>query len=300
MRSFPHISLLVVAMALLTACNKEAEPAAEKKTPAKTEQSAQSPFLRNGELLSVNVDAMPRQVFIAKMAELTGVKIAAEGDNSQPVTVHAVDASLRKILSMAIADAPYSATMQYANLQDSFPVSVVIGRYQAGSAQAAQQRMQALPAVGHQQLSSPVPSVAVAQPVPEEPAGPDFSSMDPNEQMTYFLSQPKEEQVSIIFDMEPTAQESELMTKLISKEGVSSEVKIEMLDSLSNGEYEKSAPAIKIALDAADPEVATKAVEVLAELGSEKDIPALKALAEKTDNEDVRTAVSDAIDTLQP
>lgn len=296
MRSISQISLLVAAMAILTACNKEAEPTAEK-TAAKTEQSAQSPFLRNGELLSVNVDAMPRQVFITKMAELTGVKITAEGDNNQPVTVHAVDASLRKILSMAIADAPYSVTMQYTNLQDSFPASVTVGRYQAGSAQAAQQRLQTLlPAVAHPSTAQTAPPVAAIAP---EPAGPDFSAMDPNEQITYFLGQSKDDQVSIIFDMEPTAQESELMTTLMSKDALSSEVKMEMLDSLSNGEYEKSEPAIKVALNAADPEVATKAVEVLAELGSAKDIPALKELAEKSDNEDVRTAVSDAIETLQ-
>ena len=299
MRSISQISMLVAAMALLTACNKEAEPTAEKAA-TKTEQSAQNPFLRNGELLSVNVDAMPRQVFITKMAELTGVKITAEGDNNQPVTVHAVDASLRKILSMAIADAPYTVTMQYANLQDSFPASVTVGRYQAGSAQAAQQRMYAIPAVGNPLPSLGAPSVAAsAQPVPAEPEGPDFSTMESNEQMAYFLKQSKEDQVSIIFDMEPTAQDSELMTTLMAKEAVSSEVKLEMLDSLSNGEYEKSEPAIKVALDSADSEVATKAVEVLAELGSEKDIPALKALAEKSNDEDVRTAVNDAIETLQ-
>ena len=299
MRSLSQISLLVAAMALLTACNKEAEPTAEKAA-TKKEQSAQSPFLRNGELLSVNVDAMPRQVFIAKMAELTGVKITAEGDNNQPVTVHAVDASLRKILSMAIADAPYSVTMQYTNLQDSFPASVTVGRYQAGAQSAQAAHLLPLGAARQMAATMPTPSTVTPQTVQEEPAGPDFSAMDPNEQITYFLGQPKDEQVSIIFDMEPTAQDSELMTTLMSKEAVSSEVKIEMLDSLSNGEYEKSVPAIKIALDSADSEVATKAVEVLADLGSAKDIPALKALAEKTDNEDVRTAANDAIEALQP
>ncbi len=300
MRSISQISLLVAAMVMLSACNKEAEPT-EEKAATKKEQSAQSPFLRNGELLSVNVDAMPRQVFIAKMAELTGVKITAEGDNNQPVTVHAVDASLRKILSMAIADAPYSVTMQYTNLQDSFPASVTVGRYQAGAPpqQPAASAAHPSPFGAGRQMAATMPSAVVPQTVQEEPAGPDFSAMDPNEQITYFLGQPKDEQVSIIFDMEPTAQESELMTTLMSKEAVSSEVKIEMLDSLSNGEYEKSEQAIKIALNSADSEVATKAVEVLAELGSAKDIPALKALAEKSDNEDVRTAASDAIETLQ-
>lgn len=299
MRSISQISLLVAAMVMLSACNKEAEPT-EEKAATKKEQSAQSPFLRNGELLSVNVDAMPRQVFIAKMAELTGVKITAEGDNNQPVTVHAVDASLRKILSMAIADAPYSVTMQYTNLQDSFPASVTVGRYQAGAPQQpAASAAHPSPFGAGRQMAATMPSAVVPQTVQEEPAGPDFSAMDPNEQITYFLGQPKDDQVSIIFDMEPTAQESELMATLMAKEAVSGEVKMEMLDSLSNGEYEKSAPAIKIALDSSDSEVATKAVEVLAEMGSAKDIPALKALAEKSDNEDVRTAVSDAIETLQ-
>jgi hypothetical protein len=301
MSSFTQVSLLVAAVALLPACGKkEAEPLSEKSTAAAP--AAQSPFQRNGEMLTVNVDGMPRQAFMAKLTELTGTKITAEGDNNQLVTVHAVDVSLRKVLSMAIADAPYSTTMTYTNLQDSFPASVTVGKYQAGRVGALQQngQQQKPPHGAMRQPVAAVPPGIVSQPVAEEPAGPDFSSMTPDEQMAYFMGQPTDDQVSIIFDMEPTAQDSELMTRLMAKEELASEVKIEMLDSLSTGEYENSAPAIKTALGAADPEVATKAVEVLAELGSDKDIPALKALAEKNDNEEVRTAVNDAIEALQP
>jgi HEAT repeat protein len=46
--------------------------------------------------------------------------------------------------------------------------------------------------------------------------------------------------------------------------------------------------------------VVAKAAEVLSGVGSEADIPALKKALEKTDNEDVRTAVNDAIETLEP
>jgi hypothetical protein len=300
MRSFTQVSLLVAAVALLPACGKqEAEPLSEKSTAAAP--AAQNPFQRNGEMLTVNVDGMPRQAFMAKLTELTGTKITAEGDNNQLVTVHAVDVSLRKVLSMAIADAPYSTTMTYTNLQDSFPASVTVGKYQAGRVGALQQgQPQKPPHGGMRQPVAAVPPGIVAQPAAEEPAAPDLSTMQPEEQMTYFMGQTTEDQVSIIFDMEPTAQESELMARLMAKDELPSEVKMEMLDSLSTGEYETSVPAIKTALGATDPEVATKAVEVLAELGSDKDIPALKALAEKNDNEEVRTAVNDAIEALQP
>jgi hypothetical protein len=300
MRSFTQVSLLVAAVALLPACGKqEAEPLSEKSTAAAP--AAQNPFQRNGEMLTVNVDGMPRQAFMAKLTELTGTKITAEGDNNQLVTVHAVDVSLRKVLSMAIADAPYSTTMTYTNLQDSFPASVTVGKYQAGRVGALQQGQPQKPPHGAmRQPVAAVPSGIVAQPAAEEPAAPDLSTMQPDEQMAYFMGQPTEDQVSIIFDMEPTAQESELMARLMAKDELPSEVKMEMLDSLSTGEYETSVPAIKTALGATDPEVATKAVEVLAELGSDKDIPALKALAEKNDNEEVRTAVNDAIEALQP
>lgn len=293
MRAFPQISALVIAMALLPACSKPAEPGAELVAGAK--QADQNPFQRNGELLSVNVNAMPRPAFIAKLTELTGVKITAEGDNNQTVTVHAVDASLRKVLSMAVADAPYSMTMQYTNLQDSFPASVVITRYHGQAATQPKEVRSPL-----QPHSVPTASLTTVEPVQgEEPDGPDFTTMQPEEQISYFLSQPKDEQSSLIFDMEPTAADAELMAQLIAKSEVSSEIKIEMLDSLSNGEYSSGAPAIKSALDATDPEVATKAVEVLTEMGSAKDIPALKALAEKTTDESVQTAVTDAIETLQ-
>jgi hypothetical protein len=291
MRFSSQISMLAIAIALLPACSKPATPGVEKPVARTSEE----PFQRNGELLSVNIDGMPRQAFIAKMAELTGVKITAEGDNNQTVSVHAVDASLRKVLSMAIADAPYSVTMQYTNLQDSFPASVVVSRYRSGAQPVAIQPGAVSGPIVQQRPEPP----AMIAPVQEEPERPDITAMPADEQISYFLKQSNEDQVSIIFDMEPTAQESALMTRLMQKDEVSSEVKIEMLDSLSNGEYENSAPAIKIALGSAAPEVATKAAEVLAELGSSKDIPELKQLAEKTSDEGVRSAVNEAIDTLQ-
>lgn len=294
MRAIPHLSALIVAMALLPACSKPAEPGAEAPVARKT---SQEPFQRDGELLTVNVDAMPRPAFIAKMAELTGVKITAEGDNNQTVTVHAVDASLRKVLSMAIADAPYAMSMQYTNLQDSFPASVNISRYQKGA--AAQQPAPTMPLLGAAAIRQPTDIAAQPAPAGVEEDTPDFADMPSEERLTYFMAQPKDDQVSIIFDMEPTSQDAALMAQLMVKSEISSEVKIEMLDSLSNGEYDSGAPAIKSALDSTDPEIAAKAAEVLAGLGSAKDIPALKAVAEKTDNEDVRTAANDAIESLQ-
>lgn len=293
MRFIPQMSVLAIAIALLPACGKQAAPGVEK--PAARAASGE-PFQRNGELLSVNVDGMPRQAFIAKMAELTGVKITAEGDNNQTVSVHAVDASLRKVLSMAIADAPYSVTMQYANLQDSFPATVVVGKYRGGAQPVATQPgAVSAPADRHERSAPP----ALIAPVQEEQERPDIAAMKPEEQISYFLGQSNEDQVSIIFDMEPTAEETDLMTRLMQKDEVSSEVKMEMLDSVSNGEYENSVTVISKAMESTNPEIATKAVEVLAEMGSEKDIPALKKLAETTEDEGVRTAVNDAIEALQ-
>lgn len=299
MRSYTQVTLLLAAIALLPACGEKAEPTVDKNSAAVSAPASQSPFQRNGELLSVNVDAMPRSAFIAKMAELTGVKITAEGDNNQPVTVHAVDVTLRKVLSMAIADAPYAVTMQYTNLQDSFPASVTVTRYQSGAQTAAAAQSRPVNGSLHQPMAATtaIPAPAAVQEVPE---GPDIMAMKPDEQISYFLGQSNEEQVSTIFNMEPTAEETELMSTLMAKDEVSSEVKIEMLDSVSNSEYQTGAPVLKIALNATDPEVATKAVEVLAELGSDKDIPTLKKLAETTQDESVRTAVNDAIEALQP
>jgi HEAT repeat protein len=100
--------------------------------------------------------------------------------------------------------------------------------------------------------------------------------------------------------MEPTKSDISLMNKLIVREDISGEVKQEILDSLSTAEYEDAGATIRLALDAKDPEVAAKAAEVLSSVGSEADIPALKATLEKTDNDDVRTAINDAIETLEP
>jgi hypothetical protein len=216
------------------------------------------------------------------------------------VTVHAVDASLRKVLSMAIADAPYSATMNYTNLQDSFPSSVVVSRYQSGAQSPSAAQSRPVNGSTHQPMAGVTAAAPAAAAVQEEPAGPDIAAMKPEEQVSFFLGQPNEEQVSIIFNMEPTADEAELMARVMVKDEVSSEVKMEMLDSVSNSDYDNGAPVIKIAMESAKPEVAAKAVEVLAELGSEKDIPALKKLAETSQDESVRTAVNDAIEALQP
>lgn len=298
MRSLPQIAVLAAAIALLPACGKNEEtPAAKANTSAAAQQQAADPFQRNGELLSINVDTMPRAAFVAKLSELTGAKITVEGDNNQTVTLHIADGSLRKVLSMAMADVPYTISMQFANLQDSFPVSVSVTRYSV--AQAA---------------TSPAQSVAVAQPhvtqniaTTVQPAEtqsdedePELASMSSEEQLKYFLSKDKDDQVAIIFDMEPTKSDIALMNKLITREDVTGEVKQEILDSLSTAEYEDTAATIKLALDEKDPEVVAKAAEVLSGVGSDADVPALKAALEKTDNEDARTAISDAIETLEP
>jgi hypothetical protein len=298
MRAIPHLTALAVALTLLPACSKQGAPAAKDSAATSAAHQAAAPFQRNGELLSVNVDNMPRQAFIAKMAELTGVKITAEGDNNQTISVHVTDGTLRKVLSQAIADAPYSVSMQYTNLQDSFPAIVSITRYHT----AAQNTTALLPAAaqGNGVQRTAIPAAQQAAAAQDDGDEPDISAMSPDEQMKYFLSQSKEDQVSIIFNMEPTKSDIALMNKLITKDNIDSEVKTEILDSLSSAEYEDGAATIKLALESKDPEVATKAAEVLSELGSEADIPVLKKLAETTDNEDVRTAANDAIETLSP
>jgi HEAT repeat protein len=297
MRSLPQIAVLAAAIALLPACGKNEEtPAAKANTSAAAQQQAADPFQRNGELLSINVDTMPRAAFVAKLAELTGAKITVEGDNNQTVTLHIADGSLRKVLSMAMADVPYTISMQFANLQDSFPISVSVTRYHA-AAQPAAGAPQPVALAQHAQQ----PAVA-AQPqaAADDEERPELSSMSPDAQLKYFLAQSKDDQVSIVFDMEPTKSDIALMNKLITREDVTGEVKQEMLDSLSTADYEDAGATIKLALDEKDPEVVAKAAEVLSGVGSASDIPALKKVLEKTDNEDVRTAVNDAIETLEP
>ena len=295
MRSLPHIAILAAAIALLPACSKE-EDAAAKNAPAAAHQQATDPFQRNGELLSINVDGMPRAAFVAKLTELTGAKITVEGDNNQTVTLHIADGSLRKVLSMAMADVPYAISMQFANLQDSFPVSVSVSRYNA--AQSAVNAAQPHP-IGLPQHAQPAIAAAQQQAASDDEE-PELSSMSPDEQLKYFLSKDKDDQASIIFDMEPTTSDIALMNKLITREDITSEVKQEILDSLSTADYEDTGATIKLALEEKNPEVVAKAAEVLSGVGSEADIPALKKALEKTDNEDVRTAVTDAIETLEP
>lgn len=297
MRSLPQIAVLAAAIALLPACGKNEEtPAAKANTSAAAQQQAADPFQRNGELLSINVDTMPRAAFVAKLSELTGAKITVEGDNNQTVTLHIADGSLRKVLSMAMADVPYTISMQFANLQDSFPVSVSVTRYNtAAAAPQAANAAQQLPAGLVPSLPSGAQPVAAAA----ESDEPELASMSPDEQLKYFLSKDKDDQVSMIFDMEPTKSDIALMNKLITRTDITGEVKQEILDSLSTAEYDDAAATIKLALAEKDPEVAVKAAEVLSGVGSDADIPALKTALENTDNEEVRTALSDAIETLQ-
>jgi hypothetical protein len=292
--------LVVIVVALLSACDKPTpvEKLAAEKTIA--EKTVSSAFQRNGEMLSVNVENMPRQAFINEIAGLTGAQITIESDENPLVTVQAADISLRKLLGVVVADAPYSITMQYVNLQDSFPASVAITRYQPGvqiaTAQPAEIHEFARPTERAATVISPV---AVDPAVQEEPLQPDITAMQPEEQTRYFFGQSKEDQLVLVAGMQPTSLEAELMARLMLG-NVASEVKIAMLDSLSGSEYAISFPALKNALDVPDTEVVIKAVEVFAELGSDRDIPALKRLAETSRDEDVRNAVDSAIETLQP
>lgn len=282
--------LVVITVALLSACDK---PIPVEKPVA--ERTAANAFQRNGEMLSVNVDSMPRQTFINEIAGLTGAQITIESDDNPLVTVQAADISLRKLLGMVIADEPYSVTMQYVNLQDSFPASVAITRYQPGVQIATVQPVAGM----HAPAQTAVVPAVVDSAAQEEPLQPDITTMQPEEQTRYFLGQSKEDQLALVFGMEPTSLEAELMARLMSA-NVASEVKIAMLDSLSSSEYAISFPAIKNALDVSDTEVVIRAVEVFAELGSDRDIPVLKKLAENSTDEGVRNAVDSAIESLQP
>lgn len=303
MRSLPAIAALTAAIALLPACGKQDAPETPAAAGAESRQAAE-PFQRNGELLTINVDNMPRAAFIAKIAQLTGVKITAEGDNNQTVSIHVTDGTLRKVLSQVVADAPYGVTMTYTNIQDSFPASVSVTRYQSGLQQPAAAAQRNLPpAVAGLLPQGAQQQLAAANRTQAAPAAddqPDFSSMPADEQLKYFLTQSPEDQASIIFDLEPSKSDIALMGKLMVMPEISSDVKQEILDSLSTAEYDDAAATIKLALAEKDPEVAVKAAEVLSGVGSDADIPALKTALENTDNEEVRTALSDAIETLEP
>ena len=285
--------LVVIAVALLPACDKPTP--VEKPADEIVKKMESSAFQRNGELLSINIADIPRQTFINEIARLTGAQITIESDDNPLVTVQLADASLRKVLSMVVADAPYSVTMQYVNLQDSFPASVAITRYQPDMQTAAVQSAET-----HESIQQHIPTSTAVDPVAqEEPLQPDMTAMQPEEQTRYFLGQSKEDQLALVFGMEPTSLEAELMARLMPG-NVSSEVKMAMLDSLSSSEYAISFPAIKNALEVPDTEVVIRAVEVFAELGSDRDIPVLKKLAETNTDEDVRNAVDSAIEALKP
>lgn len=316
MRAIPKLSVLACALVLLPGCNREATPVAAAHEPAvaTTPAEAPQPFMRSGENLTVHVNAMPLQDFLVRLGEQTGVKITAPTDSNPAITVQAEDASLRKVLGMALADQPYSATLYYTNLQDSLPSLVTVMPYRNGAAQPPagmpgnHQAAVGTPDVDNAYVDSsayaaPEPA-QVPEPVSAEPATeePDFEHMAPEAREPYFLSKPTDEQVALIFDMEPSAADARLMTSLMAKPDLELEVKLEMLDSLSNADYEESLPALKVALDAGNNEVKTKAIEVLGSLGSEKDIPTLQQIADEHQGEDdeIGQAARDAIDSLKP
>lgn len=300
MRVTVRVSVLLAAMGLLAACGKQAEPEAVKPKADVAQTRQQEAFAIAGELLTVNVDGMAQAEFLAKLGQLTGSQIHSEGNPGIPVTVHVEQASLRKVLSLAIADAPYSVTMKYTNLQDSFPASVMVTRY--GGNAAASSRTTPLSVLAQQQRQSApqVTEVAPESTTPEEITPEvDFETLPEEEKMSHFLSQPEDDQVTLIFDMEPTAADAAMMAKLLPRPDLSKEVKMEMMDSLSNGEYADTLPALKVAVDSTDTEIATKAVETIQEMGDEKDIPMLREISEGHPDENVRQAAKDAIEMLE-
>jgi hypothetical protein len=307
MRSVPTFSALLLAVALLPGCEKKAEQSVAVPQQAAVKQAAeQQPFLRSGENLTINVDAMPLQVFLGKLGELTGVKITADTEGNPAITMHVEDASIRKVLGMALADRPYSVTLHYTNLQDSFPSSAVVSRYQTAVVQPepGAERTSQIGGGSESASSTYAASEPAPMPAPEpQPAvdeEPDFASMEPDDRLAYFLGKPTDEQVALVFDMEPTPEDAKLMETLLQRPEMELEVKLEMLDSLSNAEYADALPAIKVGLNSSNDDEAAKAVEVLGSLGSEKDIPMLKKIAEEHADDPVGEAAKDAIDTLQP
>jgi hypothetical protein len=300
MQVVSRVSVLLAVISLLPACGKSVAPeAAVKPSGEAVKAQQQEAFGLSGELLTVNVDGMAQADFLAKLGQLTGSQISSEGAAGTPITVHVDQASLRKVLSLAIADAPYTVTMQYTNLQDSFPARVTVSRY--GAASAGTNGMQ------------PITTQRPVQPTPAESAEPqmdsadmvatapevDMASMPEEEKLAYFISQNADDQASLIFDMEPTPEDAALMAKLMAKAEVSNEVKMEMLDSLSNGEYGDGIPALKIAVESTDPGVATRAIEVIGEMGDARDVPMLKKIAEEHADQSVREAAKDAFETLE-
>ncbi len=297
MRSL-HRVFLLAAIVSLGACGKEDSPTTGNDANLSVAtQQAKTPFQHNGELLSINVENMPRSAFVAELSKLTGANITVDGDNTQTVTIHINDATLRKVLSAAFIDIPYAINMQFANLQDSFPISVSVTRYQPTAQQAATAQ---LPATKPQAANQPTQEEVQKMMAELDGEEPEISSMPAEEQVKYFLSKNKEDQTFIIFGMEPTAANSALMAKLITNENVSSEVKQEILSNVSMEEYSAAIEIIKLGLSEKNPDVAIKATEVLSGLGSEADVPMLKAVLEQTSNEDVRTAINDTIEALSP
>ncbi len=272
-------------------------PAPQTQKKASAPQNL-PPVSSNNETLSVHVDNIPRADILKEIINATGTKIVVEGNDANPkLTIQVDDVSLRHVLSLLAADAVYTATLTYTNLQDSFPESV---RIQMRSQSAEQPAAEASP-----KPTTPSGSDGSAPQIPnedgvaaEEEDGYQ-KGLPAEERVALFKQAAEEDQLDIITTMDASGQDVQFLARVL-QESVSADVKEAALGILQDGEREEVIPSIYSALNDADPEVSVRAIEAINFIGTPEDIPALQTLIDSTTNADVKQAAQDSIDLLEP
>lgn len=115
----------------------------------------------------------------------------------------------------------------------------------------------------------------------------------------YFLGQSVDEQSRLAFELEDSAENIELATRLM-RENVAAEVKVDLLSSLEYAETTSVLPLLRVAIQDTSTEVAIAALRILYQHATQDDIPQLQILVETSPDEEVREAAQDVIDSLQP
>lgn len=115
----------------------------------------------------------------------------------------------------------------------------------------------------------------------------------------YFLDQSIDVQSQLAFELEDSAENIELATRLM-RENISAEVKIDLLSSLEYAETPSILPLLRVAIQDASAEVVVAALRILYQHATQDDLPQLQLLAGASPDDEVREAAQDVIDALEP
>lgn len=115
----------------------------------------------------------------------------------------------------------------------------------------------------------------------------------------YFLGQSVDEQSRIAFELEDSAENIELATRLMH-ENIAAEIKVDLLSSLEYAETTSVLPLLRAAIQDASTEVVVAALRILYQHATQDDLPQLRLLADTSPDDEVREAAQDIIDSLEP